>query len=58
MLKESLVIRFFLDIHITERPRLSKFNFKGIKDNEAKELKEKVALVKSRVVTESTKQCY
>jgi outer membrane protein insertion porin family len=48
--------KIFLDIHITERPRLSKFNFKGIKDNEAKELKEKVALVKSRVVTESTKQ--
>ena len=48
--------KIFIDIHITERPRLSKFNFKGIKDNEAKELKEKVALVKSRVVTEATKQ--
>lgn len=48
--------KIFLDIHITERPRLSKFNFKGIKDNEAKELKEKVNLVKSRVVTEATKQ--
>ena len=31
-------------------------HLKGIKDNEAKELKEKVALVKSRVVTEATKQ--
>lgn len=48
--------KIFIDIHITERPRLSKFNFRGIKDNEAKELKEKVALVKSRVVTEATKQ--
>ncbi|MBL7764505.1 MAG: outer membrane protein assembly factor [Chitinophagaceae bacterium] len=48
--------KIFLDIHITERPRLSKFNFKGIKDNDAKELKDKVGLVKSRVVTEATKQ--
>jgi len=48
--------KIFLDIHITERPRLSKFNFKGIKDNEAKELKEKVNLIKARVVTEATKQ--
>lgn len=46
----------FLDIHITERPRLSKYNFKGIKDNDAKELKEKLGLVKSKVVTESMKQ--
>ncbi|MBK7589713.1 MAG: outer membrane protein assembly factor [Bacteroidetes bacterium] len=48
--------KIFIDIHITERPRLSKFNFKGIKDNEAKDLKEKVSLVKSRVVTEATKR--
>ena len=48
--------RIFLDIHITERPRLSKYNFKGIKDNDAKELKEKVGLVKSKVITEATKQ--
>ena len=48
--------KIFIDIHITERPRLSKFNFKGIKDNDAKELKEKIGLVKSKVVTESTKQ--
>lgn len=48
--------KIFLVIQITERPRLSKYNFKGIKDNEAKDLKEKVGLVKSRVVTEATKQ--
>ena len=35
--------KIFLDIHIAERPRLSKFNFKGIKDNDAKELKEKMS---------------
>ena len=48
--------KVFVDILITERPRLSKYNFKGIKDNDAKELKEKIGLVKSRVVTEATKQ--
>jgi outer membrane protein insertion porin family len=48
--------KIFLDIHIAERPRLSKFNFKGIKENDAKDLKEKLSLVKSKVVTEATKQ--
>lgn len=48
--------KIFLVILVEERPRLSKFNFKGIKESEAKELKDKVGLVKSRVVTESTKQ--
>jgi outer membrane protein assembly complex, YaeT protein len=48
--------KIFLEIKITERPRLSKFNFKGVNDNEAKELKDKVGLVKSRVITEATKQ--
>ncbi len=48
--------KIFLVINITERPRLSKFNFKGIKENDAKDLKDKVGLVKSRVITESTKK--
>ncbi len=48
--------KLFLVIKVEERPRLSKFNFKGIKDSEAKELKDKISLVKSRVVTEATKQ--
>ena len=48
--------KVFLDIKITERPRLSKFNFIGIKKNDAKELKDKLGLVKNRVITESTKK--
>jgi len=48
--------KVFVVIQIEERPRLSKYNFKGIKESEAKELKEKIGLVKSRVVTEATKQ--
>ena len=48
--------KVFLDIHVTTRPRLSKYNFKGIKQNDAKALKEKLNLVKSRVITESMKK--
>ncbi|RYE23282.1 MAG: hypothetical protein EOP51_11080, partial [Sphingobacteriales bacterium] len=43
--------KVFLNIAVEERPRLSKYNFKGIKKSEAQELKDKVNLVKSRVVT-------
>ncbi len=46
----------FIDIRIKERPRLSKYNFKGAKDNEAKDLREKLGLVKSKVVTEASKE--
>ncbi len=48
--------KVFLDIHIEERPRLSKWNFRGIKKSEAQELKDKVSLVKSKVVTDATKR--
>jgi len=48
--------KIFLNINAEERPRLSKYNFKGIKPSEAKELKEKLNLVKERVVTEATKK--
>lgn len=47
--------KVFLDIHIEERPRLSRFNFKGIKKSEANELKDKINLVSRKVVTEATK---
>lgn len=50
-----IVDKVFLDIHIEERPRLSKFNFRGIKKSEATELKDKVNLVARKVVTEATK---
>jgi outer membrane protein insertion porin family len=48
--------KVFLNIAVEERPRLSKYNFKGIKKSEAQELKDKVSLVKSRVVTDATKK--
>lgn len=48
--------KIFLKINVEERPRLSKYNFKGIKKSEATELKDKIGLVKGRVVTEATKK--
>jgi outer membrane protein insertion porin family len=43
----------WVEIVATERPMLSDFRFKGIRKTEAEELKEKVGLFKSRVVTDN-----
>ena len=43
----------FLRIDITERPRLSKFSFKGkVRKNEADEIRGKIRLVREKVVTD------
>jgi outer membrane protein insertion porin family len=44
-----------LEIEVQERPRLSKFSFKGIKKGQAEELQEKVGLVAGRIVTENSR---
>jgi len=43
----------YIQLEITERPRLASFRFEGIKKNERDDLEPKVALVKDRVVTEN-----
>ncbi len=43
----------YVQIEITERPRLATFKFEGIKKGERDDLEPKVALVKDRVVTEN-----
>lgn len=43
----------FLNIELQERPRLSKFSFKGIKKSEADDLRDKIKLMKGDVVTEN-----
>ena len=48
--------KVFINIAVEERPRLSRFNFRNIKQNEAKELKGKISLVANKVVTEATKK--
>ncbi|MDB5231848.1 MAG: BamA/TamA family outer membrane protein [Chitinophagaceae bacterium] len=45
-----------IEINVTERPRLSKFYFKGIKKTEADELNGKTGLVPGHVITENLKR--
>src|SRR5690606_25240586 len=46
----------FLEIHVTERPRLAKHSFKGVRKSDADELEKKTGLVSGRVVTENVKR--
>ena len=48
--------RIWVEIAAVERPRLSKLIFRGIKKAEATDLKEKVGITASQVVTEARKQ--
>ncbi|MDO9511647.1 MAG: POTRA domain-containing protein [Bacteroidales bacterium] len=41
----------FLEIQLTERPRLSKFNFTGVKKSEADNLRDEIKLTSGEVVT-------
>ena len=43
----------FINIHITGRPRLSKFQIKGVKKGEADDLREAIQLIRGKVVTEN-----
>ena len=45
--------RIFLTFQLAERPRLSKFAFKGISKNEADKLREKLQLVKGKVINDN-----
>jgi len=44
--------KIFLDINLTERPRLSKFSFDGIRKAEADDIREKINLSRGDVVTD------
>src|SRR6516162_8706887 len=46
----------YIEINVTERPRLANFIFKGATKTESDELKTKTGLVKGRVVTENMKR--
>jgi outer membrane protein insertion porin family len=45
--------KVYLTISLLERPRLSKFNFNGISKSHASELREKINLIKGRVMTDA-----
>jgi len=46
----------YIEINVTERPRLGNFFFKGATKSESDDLKTKTGLIKGRVVTENMKQ--
>ena len=46
--------KIFLNIDLKERPRISKFSFKGVKKSEAEELRKKINLSRGDVATEHT----
>lgn len=48
--------KLFIEIHVSERPALSKFIITGVKKADQDELKNKVSLIPGRVVTENTKR--
>lgn len=43
----------FLVIEITERPRLSKFQFKGLKKSEVDDIREEIKLYREKIVTDN-----
>ena len=45
--------QIFLDIYLQERPRLSKFQFNGIKKSDADDIRQKIRLVKGDYVTDN-----
>ena len=46
----------YLEIEVTERPRLASFIFKGVRKSESEELIPKVGLIKGRIITENSRR--
>ncbi|MBT8194871.1 MAG: outer membrane protein assembly factor BamA [Bacteroidia bacterium] len=46
----------FLDLQLTERPRLTKFSFKGVSKTEADNLRDNISLVTGKIITDNLKQ--
>ncbi|MBK5285824.1 MAG: outer membrane protein assembly factor BamA [Bacteroidia bacterium] len=44
--------RIFLEFQLSEKPRLSKFSFKGVSKSEAEKIREKIRLEKDKVITD------
>jgi outer membrane protein insertion porin family len=45
--------KIFLNIHLQERPRLSKYALKGVKKGDANDIRESIRLIKGKVVTDN-----
>jgi outer membrane protein insertion porin family len=49
-------IQIDIEVIVTERPRLAKFDFEGVSKSNAEDLRSKVGLVPGRILTENTKR--
>lgn len=45
--------KIYLNIHLQEKPRLSKFSIKGVNKSDANDIREKIDLVKGKVITDN-----
>lgn len=45
--------KIFLELRVTELPRLSKYKFTGVKKGKQKDLREEIGLIRGKVVTEN-----
>ncbi len=43
----------FLDIAVTEMPRLSKFKFKGLKKGQEEDIRDEISLIRGKVITQN-----
>ena len=50
------VNNIYIEVNVTEKPRLSNFSFKGVGKSESDDLEPKTGLIKGRVVTENMKR--
>lgn len=55
-LTKRLEDKIFLDIYVEERPRLSKFGFKGIRKGDVDNIRDIIKLFRGEVVTENLKR--
>ncbi len=46
----------YIEINVTERPRLSNFNFEGVSKGQVDDISAKTGLIKGRVITENMKR--
>ncbi len=45
--------KVYINIHLQEKPRLSKFSIKGVNKSDANDIREKIDLVKGKVITDN-----
>ena len=52
-MKKILGNSIFLNFYLEERPRLSKFKFEGVKKSDIDAIRDKIKLVRGKIITEN-----